>query len=63
VKIYVAIVEALKKKEEGMKLSSAPQLVEKEVWVPVILFCTSSFPITCLMPYCAETGYFHQLIA
>jgi hypothetical protein len=63
VKIYVAIVEALRKNEEGMKLSSPPKLVEKLVWVPVISFCTISFPITYLMPYCAEIGYSHHLIA
>jgi hypothetical protein len=41
VKIYVAIVEALRKKERGgmMKLSLPPKLVEKLVWVPVISFC------------------------
>ncbi len=39
-----------------MKLSSPPKLVEKLVWVPVILFCKISFPVTCLMPYYAKTG-------
>ncbi len=43
VKIYVAAVEALTK--EGMKLSLPPKLVEKLVWVPVILFCKISFPM------------------
>jgi hypothetical protein len=39
VKIYVAVVEALGKKERGdMKLSLPPKLVQKLVWVPVILF-------------------------
>jgi hypothetical protein len=51
VKIYVAAVEALTK--EGMKLSLPPKLMQKLVWVLVILFCTISFPITHLMPYYA----------
>jgi hypothetical protein len=34
-----------------MKLSLPPKLVEKLVWVPVILFCKISFPVTHLMPY------------
>jgi hypothetical protein len=37
VKIYVAAVEALRKYR--MKLSSPSKLVEKLVWVPVILLC------------------------
>jgi hypothetical protein len=49
VKIYVAAVEELMK--EGMKLSLPPKLVEKLVWVLVILFCKISFPITQLMAY------------
>ncbi len=32
-------VEALRKKERGMKLSLAPQFVEKLVWVPDIYHC------------------------
>jgi hypothetical protein len=39
VKIYVAGVEALRKKNEGMKLSLLPKLVEQLVSVPVISFC------------------------
>jgi hypothetical protein len=53
-KIYVATVEALRKK--GMKLSLPAKLVEKLVWVPVISFCEISFPVTRLMPYYAKTG-------
>jgi hypothetical protein len=34
VKIYVAAVEALRKRTEGMKLSLPSKLVEKLVWVP-----------------------------
>jgi hypothetical protein len=52
VKIYVAAVEWRRsgKRKEGMKLSIPPELVEKLVWVPVILFYKISFPVTCLMP-------------
>ncbi len=39
-----------------MKLSLPPKLVEKLVCVRVISFCKISIPITCLMPYYAETG-------
>jgi hypothetical protein len=48
---------AQEKGKSGMKLSLLPILVAKLVWVPVILFCKISFPVTHLMPYwCAETG-------
>jgi hypothetical protein len=60
VKIYVAAVEALRKKERGdEKLSLPPKLMEKLI----ISFCKISFPITHLMPYYAETGCSHPLIA
>jgi hypothetical protein len=49
VKIYVAAVEALRKK--GKKLSLPPKLVEKLVWVPVISYCEISFPVRHLMAY------------
>jgi len=51
------------KRKEGMKLSLPPKLVEKLVWVPVILFCKISFPVTHQMPYYAETGRSPPLIA
>jgi hypothetical protein len=38
VKIYVAAVQALRKRKHKMKLSLWPKLVEKLVWVPVIFF-------------------------
>jgi hypothetical protein len=64
VKIYVAAGEALKKKERGDgTLSLPPKLVEKLVWVPVILLCKISFPVSHLMPYYAETGRSRPLIA
>jgi len=46
-----------------MKLSLPPKLVEKLVWVPVILFCKISFPVTHLMPFYAKIGRFRPLIA
>jgi hypothetical protein len=39
VKIYVAAVEALRKKERLLRFSLPPKLVEKLVWVPIISFC------------------------
>jgi hypothetical protein len=62
VKIYVETVEALMKKEARMKLSSSPKLLEKLIWVPVILFCKISFPVTHLIPYYAKTGPSRPLI-
>jgi hypothetical protein len=40
-----------------MKLNLLLKLVEEElVWVPVIVFCKISFPVTHLMAYYVETG-------
>jgi hypothetical protein len=61
VKIYVAAVEALRKK--GKKLSLPPKLVEKLVWVPVISYCEISFPVRHLMAYYTETGRSRPQIA
>jgi hypothetical protein len=44
VKIYVTAVEV-------MKLSLAPKLTEKPVWIPVISFYKISFSVGHLMPY------------
>jgi hypothetical protein len=63
VKIYVETVEALRKRKKGMKLNLPPKLVEKLVWVPVILFCKISFAVKHLMPYYAKTGRSHPIIA
>jgi hypothetical protein len=64
VKIYVAAVEALRKKERGDETQLVEKkLVEKLVWVPVISFWKISFPDTHLMPYYVETGRSHPLIA
>jgi len=46
-----------------MKLNLPQKLVEKLVWVPVILFCKISFPVTHLMHFNAKTGRSHPLIA
>jgi len=66
VKIYVAALEALRKKERGDetqfttkiggKFSLGPRL-------PVISFWKISFPVIHLMPYYAETGHSRPLIA
>jgi hypothetical protein len=42
-----------------MKLTLSPKLVDKLVWVPIILFYKISFPVRHLMPYYAETGHPH----
>jgi hypothetical protein len=57
-KIYVAAPEALRKKERGDETQS-----KKLVWVPVILVCKISLPVTHLMPYFAETGRSCPVIA
>jgi hypothetical protein len=57
VKIYVAAVEALRKKERQDETQfTTTKLVEKLVWTPVISFCKISFPVTHLMAYYAETA-------
>jgi hypothetical protein len=60
-KIYVAVVEAPKKKE-GLKLNLPLKLVEKLIWVPIISFCKISFLLTHSMPYYAKIGHFCPLI-
>jgi hypothetical protein len=59
VKIYVAAVQALRKRKHRMKLSLPPKFVEKLVWVPFVKF---SFLVKCLMSYYAETGRSRPLI-
>jgi len=63
VRIYVAAVEALRKKERGDETQFTTKMVEKLVWFPVILFCKISFPVTHLMHYYAQTGRFRPLFA
>jgi hypothetical protein len=64
VKIYVAAVEALRKKrKDRMNLSLPPKLVEKLVWIPVIFpFVKFSFPVMGLMSYYAKTGRSRPLL-
>jgi hypothetical protein len=55
---------AQEKRKEGMKLSLAPKLVEKLVWVTSSLsYSKISFPVKHLMPYYAETGHSRPPIA
>jgi hypothetical protein len=68
VKIYVAEVEALKKKERGNETLFTTKvgfikLVEKLIWVPLILFCKISFPVMHLMPFYVKTSCSRPLIA
>jgi hypothetical protein len=66
VKIYVAAMEALRRKEREDETKVLPsKLVEKLVWVSqlFIWFCKISFPVKHLMPYYAETGRSRPLIA
>jgi hypothetical protein len=58
VKIYVAAVEALRKKERGDETQFTTKIAGKLVWVPVI-----SFSVTHLMPYYAQNGRSRSLIA
>ncbi len=58
VEIYVPAVEALRKEERGDKTQFITKLVEKLVWVSVILFCKISFPVTHLMPYYSKLAIF-----
>ncbi len=65
-KVYVAAVEALRKKErqDETQFSLLPKLVEKLVWVPNLFrFVKFSFPGTHLMASYAETSHSRPLIA
>ncbi len=59
-KIYVAAVEALKKREDRMKLTT--KLVKNLVWLPVISHAKFSFPVMPLSYY-AKTDHSRPLIA
>jgi hypothetical protein len=63
VKISVAAVAALRKKERGDETQFITKIGGKLVWVPEISFCKISFPVKHLMPYYAETARSHPLIA
>jgi hypothetical protein len=58
VKIYVALVKALRKKERQDETQLITKIGGKTSLGPSYLFCfvNFSFPVTCLMPYYAETG-------
>jgi NADH:ubiquinone oxidoreductase subunit 6 (subunit J) len=57
VKIFVAAVEALRKKERGDETQFTTKIGGKTLWVPVILFPKISFPVTHMMSYYAETAH------
>jgi len=63
VKIYVAVLKALREKEKGDETHFTTEIGGKLVWVPIILFCKISFPVKHLMPYYGETGRSRPLIA
>jgi hypothetical protein len=57
VKIFVAAVEALRKKGRGYETQFTTKIGGKKLlWVPVISFCKISFLVTHVMPYYAEIG-------
>jgi hypothetical protein len=58
-KIYLAAMEALRKKKGRMKVNLPPKLVENLVWVPVISFCKNFILFTRLMPYYVKIGRSH----
>jgi hypothetical protein len=62
-KIYVATMERLKKKERHDGTYFQLKLVEKLSWVPIISFLKFSSPIRNLMPYYAKISCSHPLIA
>jgi hypothetical protein len=61
---YVVAVEALRKKarQDETQLSLLSSLLEKLVWVLVILFCKISFLVIHFMPYYAEADRSHPLV-
>ncbi len=65
VKIYVAAVEALTKKERGDETQFTTKIGGKISLGPnyFVLYCKISFPDRHLMPYYVETGRSHPLIA
>jgi hypothetical protein len=63
VKIHVAAVEALKKKERGDETQFTTNNGGKTSLGTVISFCKILFLVTHLMPSYAETGHSRPLIA
>jgi hypothetical protein len=61
VKVHVAAVEVLRKKKREDENQFTT--VEKLIWVPVISFCKTSFPLMHLMAYYAETDLSRPLTA
>jgi hypothetical protein len=59
--MYVATVESLRQNERQDENQFTTK-IEKLVWVTVISFCKICIPSCALMPYYAETDYFHHLI-
>jgi hypothetical protein len=51
VTIYIAAVEAQRKKERGDETEFTTKIGGILVWVPIISFCKISFPATHLMFY------------
>jgi hypothetical protein len=62
VEIYVAPMEAFKKKERHDETQFTTKIGEKLIWVPVICFVKFSFSIIGLMPYYVETSHSSPLI-
>jgi hypothetical protein len=57
-------VEAIRKKERQDETQFTTKIGGKKlVWVPVTSFVKFSFPVPCLRPYYAKTGYSRPLIA
>jgi hypothetical protein len=63
VKIYVAAVEVLRKKERQDETQFIIKIGGKTSLGPIISFVKFSFPVMHLMPYYAETGRSCPLIA
>ncbi len=63
-KIYVAAVQALWKKETEDETQFTTKIGGKTNLGPSFFFFVKfSLPVACLMPYYAETGRSHPLIA
>ncbi len=62
-KIYVAAVEALRKKERQCETQFTTKIgAETSLGPSYFVFVQLSFPVTCLMPYYAEAGCSRPLI-
>jgi len=63
VKIYLAAVETLRKKERQDETQFTTKIGGKLVWVPVISFCKIFIPSYVFRAYYAETDHSRPLIA